>query len=69
LLRFYGPDSSTTLHSLPTERGVAMIGLREGHLVAFITLTLHEGLVHHIHAVRDPLKLAPIAERLGARLP
>jgi RNA polymerase sigma-70 factor, ECF subfamily len=68
LLRFYGPDSSTTLHWLPTERDAAMIALCEGHLVATITLTLRDGLVHHIHGVRDPIKLAPIAERLGARV-
>jgi RNA polymerase sigma-70 factor (ECF subfamily) len=68
-LRFYGPDSSTSVHSLPAERGAVLIALSEGHLVAIITLTLRDGLVHHIHAVRDPVKLAPNAEKLGARLP
>jgi RNA polymerase sigma-70 factor, ECF subfamily len=48
---------------------VGSLALRQGHLVATITLSLRHGMVHHIHAVCDPVKLAPIAERLGARPP
>jgi RNA polymerase sigma-70 factor (ECF subfamily) len=68
-LHFWGPDSETTLHSMPTDRDAGLIALRDGHLVGTFAFTLRDGLIHHIHTVIDPEKLAPIAERLGARLP
>lgn len=68
-LHFWGPASGTTLHSIPTDRDAGLIALREGQLVGTFAFTLRGGLLHHIHTVVDPAKLAPLAERLGAKRP
>jgi RNA polymerase sigma-70 factor, ECF subfamily len=68
-LRFLGPDSSTTLLSLPAGDEAGIVALRDGQLVTLIALTVHDGRVDHIDGIADPIKLAPIARALGTRPP
>jgi RNA polymerase sigma-70 factor (ECF subfamily) len=64
-LRFFGPDSSTTLLSLPGGDHVAIVALRDGRLFAVLDLLVEDGRVDHIDGLVDPDKLAPIAAALG----
>ena len=63
-LRYLGPDSGTTLVSVPTPGDPSVLALRDGEAVALVTLTVHDGLVDHIHAIADPAKLAPVTAAL-----
>lgn len=42
-----------------------IVALRGGHVVTVLTLHLRDGLVEHIHALVDPVKLAPVVAALG----
>jgi RNA polymerase sigma-70 factor (ECF subfamily) len=70
LLRFfgpggkYGPDSDVTMLSLPTGSRPSVLALRNGQAVAVVTLTVRDGVVDHIHAIVDPVKLTPITAAL-----
>jgi RNA polymerase sigma-70 factor (ECF subfamily) len=64
-LRFLGPDSSTTLVSLPAGDEAGILALRDGQIVALVALTVHDCRVEHIDGIADPDKLAPIAHALG----
>jgi RNA polymerase sigma-70 factor (ECF subfamily) len=64
-LRFFGPDSSTTLLSLPGGDHVAIVALRSGRLFALLDLRVHHGRIDHIDGLVDRDKLAPIAKALG----
>jgi RNA polymerase sigma-70 factor (ECF subfamily) len=64
-LRFLGPDSSTTLVSLPAGDEAGILALRDGQIVALVALTVHDCRVGHIDGIADPDKLAPIAHALG----
>lgn len=63
-LRYLGPDSGTTLVSVPTPGDPSVLALRDGEVVALVTLTVDDGLVDHIHAIADPAKLAPVTAAL-----
>lgn len=66
LLTFLGPDSYTTLLSVPTgSDGAGVLALRAGRVVALVTLGVRDGVVEHIDALVDPAKLAPLADALG----
>lgn len=66
LLQFVGPKSAITLLSIPTgDDEAGMVALRDGRVVTLLTLTMRDGLIEHIDALVDPVKLAPIAETLG----
>lgn len=65
LLRFLGPKSKTTLLSLPAGSDAGVLALRGDRVVTFAVLTLRDGLVVHIDAVADPVKLAPFRAALG----
>ena len=60
ILRYLGPDSSTTLLSLPVGEEPTVIAIRDGRVFGTFTLTLRAGRVHHIHGVIDPAKLADL---------
>ena len=66
LLLFLGPDTETTLVSVGVGGQPAVLVLRDRQPVAVVTLGVREGLVHDIHALVDPAKVAPIAHLLGA---
>jgi RNA polymerase sigma-70 factor, ECF subfamily len=59
-LRYLGPDSSTTLLSLPTGDEPTLIALRGGRIMATVTLTVRDGRIIHLHSVGDPAKLAEL---------
>src|SRR5207253_2441156 len=65
LLQFFGPNSSTTLLSLPAGSRAGVMALRDGRVVTITTLTIRDGLVAHIDALADPVKLAPLSPVLG----
>jgi hypothetical protein len=58
-LRYLGPDSSTTLLSLPAG-AATFIALRDGRVFGAFSLTLRAGRVHHIHGILDPAKLVEL---------
>jgi RNA polymerase sigma-70 factor, ECF subfamily len=64
VLAYLGPHAGTTSVSLPTGRQPSVAVLRDHSVVAVVTLTIRDGLVHHIHALADPVKLAPITATL-----
>jgi RNA polymerase sigma-70 factor, ECF subfamily len=63
-IRFLGPDSSTTLLSLPAGDEARVVALRPPGVYAVVTLTVHGGVVDHIHVVADPAQLADLAASL-----
>jgi RNA polymerase sigma-70 factor (ECF subfamily) len=58
-LLYLGPESSTTLLSLPAGEPT-VIALRDDRVFGAFTLTLRAGRVHHIHGIIDPAKLADL---------
>jgi RNA polymerase sigma-70 factor (ECF subfamily) len=65
LLQFFGPSSATTLLSLPVGRQAGIVALRDGRVMAIVTVTVRDGRVAHLDAVADPAKLEPLAAALG----
>lgn len=63
-LRYLGPESGTTLVTVPTPGDPSVLALRDGEVVVLVTLTVHDGAVGHIHAVADPTRLAPVTAAL-----
>jgi hypothetical protein len=59
-LRYNGPGSSVTLLSVPVIGKPAVVGVHDGRVVAFTTLTVREGRITHADAVLDPDKLADL---------
>ena len=59
-LRFNGPGSSITLLAVPGVGKPTVVGVHDGRVVSFITLTVRGGLIQHAHAVLDPAKLADL---------
>ncbi len=57
---YNGPDSSITLLSLPGIGKPTVVGLHEGRVVIFATLTVRDGRITHADAVLDPSKLADL---------
>ena len=64
-LRFLGPDSATTLLSLPTDQQAGVVAVRRGRAVSLLALSVRHGRIHHVEGIIDPVKLAPIAAALG----
>ena len=60
VLRFLGPDSSTTLLSLPVGDGATVVALRDGRVYGTFTFELRGGRVHHIDGLLDPARLADL---------
>jgi len=63
-LRYLGPAAGVTLVSVPTGRRPSVLALRDGHVVVLLTLTVRDGLVSHIDALVDPVRLAPVTAAL-----
>ena len=59
-LRFNGPGSGVTLLALPVAGKPTVVGLRDGRVVIFLTLTVRDGRLLHAEAVLDPAKLADL---------
>src|SRR5438552_947374 len=68
LLQFFGPDSGTTLLSVPaTGRAgdAGFVALRHGRVMAVATLTVRAGRVAHIDSLADPTRLGSLSAVLG----
>jgi RNA polymerase sigma-70 factor (ECF subfamily) len=65
LLQFFGPNSATTLLSLPAGRQARVVALRGGRVVTMATLTITDGRIVHIDALADAERLAPLSAALG----
>ena len=59
-LRYNGPGSSITLLSVPVVGKPTVVGVHDGHVVSFVTLTVQDGRITHADAVLDPEKLADL---------
>jgi RNA polymerase sigma-70 factor (ECF subfamily) len=59
-LHYNGPGSSITLLSLPGVGRPTAVGLHEGRVVIFISLTIRDGRITHADVVLDPAKLADL---------
>jgi RNA polymerase sigma-70 factor, ECF subfamily len=59
-LRYNGPGSSVTLLSLPVIGKPTIVGVHDGRVVMFTTVTVHEGRITHADTVLDPSKLADL---------
>ncbi|MET1000562.1 MAG: sigma-70 family RNA polymerase sigma factor [Acidimicrobiia bacterium] len=59
-MHFNGPGSSITLLSLPGIGQPTVVGLHDGRVVIFATLTVRGGRIAHADAVLDPDKLAEL---------
>jgi RNA polymerase sigma-70 factor, ECF subfamily len=65
VMGFFGPDTDVTLVPLHAGDDAHVVAISDGHLVSLVTLTVHDERVTHIHALVDPVKLAPIADTIG----
>jgi RNA polymerase sigma-70 factor (ECF subfamily) len=59
-LHYNGPDSGVTLLSLPVAGKPTIVGLRDGRVVIYTTLTVRAGRLVHADSVLDPNKLAEL---------
>jgi hypothetical protein len=59
-MRYNGPGSSVTLLSVPGVGKPTVVGLHDGRVVIFITVTVRDGLITHSEVVLDPKKLADL---------
>jgi RNA polymerase sigma-70 factor, ECF subfamily len=59
-LHYNGPSSSITLLSLPGVGRPTVVGIHDGRVVIFTTLTVRGGRITHADTVLDPGKLADL---------
>jgi RNA polymerase sigma-70 factor, ECF subfamily len=59
-LRYNGPGSSTTLLSVPSTGKPTVVGLYDGRVVMFLTMTVRGGLITRGDVVLDPRKIADL---------
>jgi len=64
-LRFLGPDSATTLLSLPADQEAGVVAVRRGRVVTYLALSVRHARIHHFDGIVDPVKLAPLTAALG----
>ena len=65
LLRYFGPKARVTLVSQPINGNPGVLAFRNGRLVIALQLDLRDGLIHEMHAVADPRKLAFLSNQLS----
>ena len=65
LLVFFGPQTDAALVSVPVHGEPGIMAIRDRRAVALLTLGTRDGLVHDIHAIVDPAKLAVVSSLLG----
>ena len=66
ILGFFGPESGTTLVSHPVNGHPGLIAFRGGRLFSIVQLRTRDDVVHDLHAVADPQKLALLQLELEA---
>jgi RNA polymerase sigma-70 factor (ECF subfamily) len=65
LLRFYGPDTQTTLVSQPVIGAPGVLAFRDRQLIGVLAFRVGDRGINDIHAIADPHKLADIATLLA----
>jgi hypothetical protein len=66
-MHYLGPNSGTTLLTLPGIGDGTIMALRHGVVVAVVTFTIDNGLITHFDAIATDEHLAPIRAVLGTR--
>lgn len=66
VLRYLGPDSATTVLSLPARDRAVLVVLRGERVGALLTLTIEGERIVHFDVIAHPARLAPIGTALGA---
>jgi RNA polymerase sigma-70 factor (ECF subfamily) len=64
-MRFLGPDSSTTLLSTPGDDGGVM-AVRDGCVVAVLTVEVRGGLIIDVDGIADPARLASLNDAIAS---
>jgi RNA polymerase sigma-70 factor (ECF subfamily) len=67
LLNFFGPETGTILVSQPVNGRPGALAFRDGQLAGVLVFKVREGLIHDIHAIGDPRKLAFVNTQFAAR--
>lgn len=65
VLVFFGPNSGTTLVSQPVNGHAGPMTFRNQQLVGILQLKTRNGLIHDLHAIADPVKLAFVSDQLA----
>jgi RNA polymerase sigma-70 factor (ECF subfamily) len=65
ILVFYGPKSGTTLVSQPVNGHAGLMAFRDQQLVGILQLKTRNGLIHDLHAIADPVKLAFVSAQIA----
>ncbi|MCU1380654.1 MAG: polymerase sigma factor SigI [Acidimicrobiales bacterium] len=68
-LAYLGPASGATLVSQPVNGHPGVLAFRDDELVAFMSLEARDGLIHDLHGVGDPAKLAVVGLQLALSRP
>jgi RNA polymerase sigma-70 factor (ECF subfamily) len=58
VIGYVGPHTGTTLVSSFVNDQPAVLVTRDGSIIVVLLLTIHDGLIDHMHAVGDPIGLA-----------
>ena len=58
VIGYVGPHTDTTLVSSFVNDQPAVLVTRDGSIIVVLLLTIHDGLIDHMHAVGDPIGLA-----------
>jgi hypothetical protein len=64
-LRYLGPPVSPTLLQLPLGHRAGIVSLHRHRVLALLVLTIHNGLVTHVHALAGPTPRAAVTAILG----
>jgi hypothetical protein len=64
-MHYLGPNSGTTLLSLPGIGDGTVVALRDGVVAAVVTLTIDGERITHFDAIATDANLAPIRAVLG----
>jgi RNA polymerase sigma-70 factor, ECF subfamily len=67
VMHYLGPNSGTTLLTLPGIGDGTIMALRDGVVAAVVTFTIDNGLITHFDAIATEEHLAPIRAVLGTR--
>jgi RNA polymerase sigma-70 factor (ECF subfamily) len=67
VMHYLGPNSGTTLLTLPGIGDGTIMALRDGVVAAVVTFTIDNGLITHFDAIATDEHLAPIRAVLGTR--
>jgi RNA polymerase sigma-70 factor (ECF subfamily) len=65
ILRYLGPPASPTLLHLPLGDRAGIVALHRHRVLALVVLTIHNGLVTHVHALAGPTPRATVTATLG----